>query len=49
MYVDTSPLGFFFVVVAEHEFRIKRKLKKIPWAFVLVNICAEQFAVDIEF
>jgi hypothetical protein len=27
----------------------KRKLKKIPWVFVLVNICAEQFVVDIEF
>jgi hypothetical protein len=40
---------YLFAVAAEQEFRIQRKLKKIPWAFVLVNIRTGQFALDLKF
>ena len=39
---------YLFVVVFEHELRIQKKLKKIPCAFVLLNICAGHFAVELK-
>ena len=39
---------YLFVVVFEHELRIQKKLKKVPCAFVLLNICVGHFAVDLK-